>query len=347
VVSGPSTGTVAPGRAHATVPRDVRLETERNHTATHLLHAALRRLLGEHVHQAGSLVAPDRLRFDFTHHGPLTPDQIDSVTEEVNRGVLSATPLAIEQRPYAEAVATGAMALFGEKYGDVVRVVSIPGVSTELCGGTHVRNTAEIGLFRIVSETGVAAGVRRIEAITGTRAYEVARNEERSLREIEALVRAAPGTAPKRVQSLVDERRALEKKLDEAMRSGGGGEIDRLLSLAEMIDGTRVVASEVNAEDSRALTTIGDALRDRMQSGVAVLAASFADGKSSLLGIVSDDLRERGLRADEILREVAAVAGGRGGGKPHMAQAGVPDRSRIPEALAAVVPVVRSHLSRN
>jgi alanyl-tRNA synthetase len=347
VVSGQATGIARPGRAHATVPRDVRLDTERNHTATHLLHAALRRVLGDHVHQAGSLVAPDRLRFDFTHHGPLTPEQLDSVTEEVNRGVLSATPLVIEQRAYADAVSGGAMALFGEKYGDVVRVVSIPGVSAELCGGTHVRNTAEIGLFRIVGETGVAAGVRRIEAVTGPRAYEIVKNEERSLREIETIVRAAPGGATKRIQSLVEERRALERRLDESLRSGGGGEIDRLLALAETVDGARVVASEVNAEDARALTTIGDALRDRMQSGVAVLAASFADGKTSLLGIVSDDLRQRGLRADEIVREVAAVAGGRGGGKAHMAQAGVPDASRIPEALAAVVPVVRSHLSRN
>ncbi|HEY8165964.1 MAG TPA: alanine--tRNA ligase [Gemmatimonadaceae bacterium] len=346
VVSGLAKGSVTPGRAHATVPRDVRLDTERNHTATHLLHAALRHLIGDHVHQAGSLVAPDRLRFDFTHHGPLTAEQIDAVTEEVNRGILSATPLAIEQRAYSEAVAAGAMALFGEKYGDVVRVVSIPGVSAELCGGTHVRNTAEIGLFRIVGETGVAAGVRRIEAVTGPRAYEIARNEEKSLREIETIVRAAPGAAPKRIQSLVEERRTLERKLEEALRSGGG-EIDRLLSLVQTVDGTRVVASQVSAEDSRALTTLGDALRDRMQSGVAVLAASFADGKSSLLGIVSDDLRERGLRADEIVREVAAVAGGRGGGKPHMAQAGVPDASRIPDALAAVVSIVRSHLSRN
>jgi len=347
VVAGKATGPVASGHVHATVPRDVRLDTERNHTATHLLHAALRRILGDHVHQAGSLVAPDRLRFDFTHYGPLTVEQIDAVTEEVNRGVLSATPLDIQQRAYADAVASGAMALFGEKYSDVVRVVSIPGVSAELCGGTHVRNTGEIGLFRIVSETGVAAGVRRIEAVTGSRAYELAKKEERSLREIEALLKVSAGAAPKRVQSLVEERRALEKRLDEAMRSGGSGEIDRLLSQAQTVDGARVVASEVSAQDSRELTSLGDALRDRLESGVAILAASFADGKSSLLGIVSDDLRQRGVRADEIIREVAAVAGGRGGGKPHMAQAGVPDASRIPDALAAVPGVVRAHLSRN
>jgi alanyl-tRNA synthetase len=214
---GKVTGKVQLGKARAIVPRDRRRDTERNHTATHLLHAALRQVLGEHVHQAGSLVAPDRLRFDFTHHGPLSPQQLAEVETIANRGILEGVQLTFEQKPYAEAVAGGAMALFGEKYGDVVRVVTIPGLSVELCGGTHVRNTAEIALFKIVSETGVAAGVRRIEAVTGPGALNLFREHERELKEIESLVRAPAGQAVKRVQTLVEDRRALEKRLDEAM----------------------------------------------------------------------------------------------------------------------------------
>ena len=204
---GQVTGEVKLGKARASVPRDRRRDTERNHTATHLLHAALRQVLGEHVHQAGSLVAPDRLRFDFTHHGPLTPHQIVEVENIVNRGILEGVQLTFEQKPYAEAVSGGAMALFGEKYGDVVRVVTIPGLSVELCGGTHVRNTAEIALFKIVSETGVAAGVRRIEAVTGRGALDLLREREAELKEIEGLVRAPAGGAVKRVHTLVEDRR--------------------------------------------------------------------------------------------------------------------------------------------
>src|SRR5947207_965475 len=216
-------GKVKLGKARATVPRDRRRDTERNHTATHLLHAALRQVLGEHVHQAGSLVAPDRLRFDFAHHGPLTPQQLAEVENLVNREILDGVPLTFVQKSYDEAVADGAMHLFSEKYGDVVRVVSIPGISSELCGGTHVRNTAEIALFKIVSETGIAAGVRRIEAVTGRGALDLFREKERELHDIETLVKAPAGQVVKRVQTLVEERRTLEKRVEEAMRGGGGG----------------------------------------------------------------------------------------------------------------------------
>src|SRR5688500_4015878 len=188
-VIGKAEGDIVPGPATATVPRDARLDTERNHTATHLLHAALRSVLGEHVHQAGSLVAPDRLRFDFRHHGPMTESEIREAEDIVNRGGIAAIPLDITQRPYAEADGGGATALFGEKYGDVVRVVSIPGVSAELCGGTHVRNTSEIGLFRIVAESGVAAGVRRIEAVTGPKAYARLNETAQALDEVAGVAR--------------------------------------------------------------------------------------------------------------------------------------------------------------
>ena len=345
-VIGKAEGSISAGRVKASVPRSARLDTERNHTATHLLHAALRTVLGEHVHQAGSLVAPDRLRFDFTHHGPMTEPQIHEVEDMVNRGILEAVPLDITQRSYSDAVASGAMALFGEKYGDVVRVVSIPGVSAELCGGTHVRNTAEIALFQIVSETGVAAGVRRIEAVTGPRAYDAVRARKRTLEEVSDLLRASPAAVVKRLHGVLEERRTLEKKLDEAMRSGGATGVQPLIDRATAVNGVSVISAAVPAVDMKSLQALGDALRDRMGSGVAVLSASFDDGKNSLLAIVTDDLRERGLRADAIIRDVAAVAGGRGGGKPHMAQAGVPDAGRLPEALAAVAGVVQAQLAR-
>ncbi|HEY8851492.1 MAG TPA: alanine--tRNA ligase, partial [Gemmatimonadaceae bacterium] len=343
---GKVTGKVELGKARATVPRDRRHDTERNHTATHLLHAALRQVLGEHVHQAGSLVAPDRLRFDFTHHGPLSAQQLGEVENLVNRGILEGVQLTFDQKPYAEAVAGGAMALFGEKYGDVVRVVTIPGLSVELCGGTHVRNTAEIALFKIVSETGVAAGVRRIEAATGRGALALFREHERELKEIELLVRAPAGQAVKRVQSLVEERRALEKRLDESMRSGGSGTIKSLVDQGSVVDGVRVVAASVSAPDLPALQAMGDALRDQMGSGVGVLGASFENGKNTMLTVVSDDLRDRGVRADAILKELAAVAGGKGGGKPHMAQAGIPDAERMVSVVADAPKMIRQFLAR-
>jgi alanyl-tRNA synthetase len=346
-VIGKAEGVLATGRVKATVPRDARLDTERNHTATHLLHAALRTVLGEHVHQAGSLVAPDRLRFDFTHHGPMTESQIQEVEDIVNRGIIAAIPLDISERSYKEAVAAGAMALFGEKYGDIVRVVSIPGVSAELCGGTHVRNTAEITLFQISSETGVAAGVRRIEAVTGPRAYEAISERKRTLMEVADMLRASPTAIVRRLSSLIEERRTLERRLEEAHRSGGESGVQPLIDRAVNVDGVRVISAAVPAMDVKSLQSLGDVLRERMQSGVAVLSASFDDGKNSLLAIVTDDLRERGLRADNIIRDVAAVAGGRGGGKPHMAQAGIPDAAKLPDALAAVAGVVKAQLARS
>ena len=342
---GKATGKVTVGKAKATVPRDRRRDTERNHTATHLLHAALRQVLGDHVHQAGSLVTPDRLRFDFTHHGPVSAQQLAEIESIVNRGILDGVQLTFEQKAKAEAQAAGAMSLFGEKYGDIVRVVTIPGLSMELCGGTHVRNTAEIALFKIVSETGVAAGVRRIEALTGRGALNLFREHERELKEIELLVRAPAGQAVKRVQALVEERRGLEKRIEEAMRSGGGGAIKELVDKATVIDGVRVVNAMVNAPDLAALQAMGDALREQLQSGVGVLGATFESGKNSILTVVTDDLRDRGIRADAILRDLAAAAGGKGGGKPHMAQAGIPDAAKMAIVVGAAQDTIRKHLS--
>ncbi|HJR41796.1 MAG TPA: alanine--tRNA ligase, partial [Gemmatimonadaceae bacterium] len=304
------------GRVTARVPTDRRRDTERNHTATHLLHAALRTVLGEHVHQAGSLVAPDRLRFDFSHHGPLKPEQLEKIEEWVNRGIWADLDLRFEEKSYDEAVAAGAMALFGEKYGDVVRVVTIPGLSMELCGGTHARNTGQIALFKIVSETGAAAGVRRIEAVTGPRAYELVREEERRLQRVADLVKTPADNVVRRIEMLVEERRALQRRIDELVR-GGGDQVQSMIARASSVNGATLVLDTVEAADVRELQSLGDALREKLGSGVGVIAAA-ADAKANLLVVVTDDLRDRGVRADELIREIAAAAGGRGGGKPHM-----------------------------
>ena len=344
---GRLTGDFHWGRVLARVPSERRKDTERNHTATHLLHAALRQVLGDAVHQAGSLVSPDRLRFDFTHHGPVKPEHLAEVEAIVNRAVWKAQPVTWTEMPYADARAKGAMALFGEKYGDVVRVVDVPGVSMELCGGTHVRNTSEIGLVVIVSETGVASGVRRIEALTGPAAFAQLKERDRTLQRVGELLRAPIDTVERRVHQLLDERKTLEKKLDEAMRGGGGGdELEKLIAAAQPIGGggnggdTRLVLGTVHVPDVKSLQTMGDALREQLRSGVGLLAARFDEGKGALLAIVTDDLRARGVRADAIVRDVALVAGGRGGGKPHMAQAGIPDASRLDDALAAAPALV-------
>ncbi|MGZ8412814.1 MAG: alanine--tRNA ligase, partial [Gemmatirosa sp.] len=297
-------GTLQFGAVEARVPTERRRDTERNHTATHLLHAALREVLGEHVHQAGSVVEPDRLRFDFTHHGPIRPEQLEEIEARVNRGIWAAVPLTTVQKPYQEAVAGGAMALFGEKYGDVVRVVEIPGLSTELCGGTHVRNTAEIGLFRIVQETGVAAGVRRVLALTGPKAYEFLRERERNLERVAELVKAPVDQTLRRVQALVDERRQLERRIDEARKGGGANQVQTLAASAHALGDAWLVASEVDMPDVKALQALGDALREQLPMTIAILAARLDDGKTTMLAVVSDDLRERGVRADEVVRVV-------------------------------------------
>ncbi|GAC1690067.1 MAG: alanine--tRNA ligase [Gemmatimonadaceae bacterium] len=328
------------GPVIARLPAAARRDTERNHTATHLLHAALRSVLGDHVHQAGSLVAPERLRFDFTHHGPVGAEQLSDVESLVNRWIWSAVEVTVEEKPYKEALATGAMALFGEKYGDVVRVVSVPGFSRELCGGTHVRNTSQIGLCRLLGEGGVAAGVRRIEALTGARAFEWMRERERILGRIAASLRSTPDVVERKVAALAEDHRLLERKVADSTRQGGGDEVQRLIAGATSVRGVRVVAAPVDTADLKSLQTLGDALRQQLGSGAGVLASSTSDGKHTLLAVVTDDLRDRGLHADAMIKELASVVGGRGGGKAHMAQAGIPDGARIPEALAMAVGVV-------
>ena len=330
-------GKVRFGLATAEVPGDRRRDTERNHTATHLLHAALRHVLGEHVHQAGSLVAPDRLRFDFTHHGPMTPEQVERVERMVNEGVWANADVRTTEKPYQEAIAGGAMALFGEKYGDVVRVVEISGgISTELCGGTHVRNTGQIGLFKILSEAGVAAGVRRVEAVTGRRAYELLRERESALATVTSRLKVNAPDAEligKRLDALLAEKRQLEKRLEDAMK-GGGAQAD-LLGDAESVGASKLAVKTVKVPTMKELQALGDVLREGLGSGVGAMLGEFEDGKSGLVVVVSDDLRSKGLNAGALVKSLSAKTGIKGGGKDHMAQAGVPTEQATAVLTAA------------
>jgi len=350
-VFGPIDGTLpgspgGPFAARAGVVEPVRHDTERNHTATHLLHAALRLVLGEHVTQRGSLVAPDRLRFDFSHPEPLTPAQIAAVEEEVNRRTWEDHPVRWRLTSKEEALASGAMALFGEKYGDEVRVVEIPGVSRELCGGTHLRHTGEIGLFVITREGGVAAGVRRVEAVTGPLAYARLKGAEAELVRLAEKLRTTPDAVPRRVDELLAERDSLTELLAEA-RSGGGavGTIVHEATLPlENGSAVRYQGVRLRVRDAEDARDFGDAFRAESSLAVAALATESPDGKPALFVFVTDDLVSRGVRAGVLVREIAAVAGGKGGGKAHMAQGGVEEPSKVDEALHAGASVLRQIL---
>jgi alanyl-tRNA synthetase len=319
----------------ADVSSAVRDSTRRHHTATHLLHAALRQVLGPHVKQAGSLVAPDRLRFDFVHFAALTREQILEIEQIVNEYVLGNTPVQTEVKATDEAIAAGAMALFGEKYGDRVRVVSIPGFSVELCGGTHVRATGDIGLFAILSESGVAAGVRRLEAICGLESLKAFQRDRDDLAKASAALTARPGELAARATALVEENRRLARELQQtrmkaALSGGGGGTAgDETID----IGGVKLVAREVSGLDKNGLRTLVDQHRDKIKSGVVVLA-SPSDGKVVIVVGVTPDLTAR-VSAGEVVKQLAPVVGGRGGGRPDFAEAGGKDPSRIGELLAA------------
>ncbi|MEX2470825.1 MAG: alanine--tRNA ligase [Gemmatimonadota bacterium] len=347
---GTLTGSFPEGSARvdaiATVPEDVRHDTVRNHTATHLLHAALREVLGEHVVQRGSLVAPDRLRFDFAHTAPMTADERRRVEDIVNRRIWEDHPVEIGERSYREAVASGAMALFGEKYGDEVRVVDIPGVSMELCGGTHARHTGEIGLFRIVSESGVAAGVRRVEALTGPGAFRYLTDRERALEEAADVLRTKPENLTQRAERLLAEKAELESLLAELRSGGGAGEREVVAESYDLGGGAsaRYRAIRLKARDADDARSWGDAFLSSGESGVAVVAAELPEDKQALFAFVTDDLIAKGVRADAVVRDVAAVVGGKGGGRPHLAQAGVGDPERLDEALALGAEKVRERL---
>jgi alanyl-tRNA synthetase len=340
---GPRELTLAGGQVTARVDPERRAAIMRNHTATHLLHAALKEVLGEHVQQSGSLVAPDRLRFDFTHFAALTSEQVAAIEDRVNREILRNTPVEVREEPYDQARGRGAVALFGEKYGREVRTIGVPGFSLELCGGTHCRGTGDIGLFKIVSESAIGAGMRRLEAVTGLGSLAHLSQIEERLGEVGKLLGVGGGQVVERLRALLKENADLRQKL----KSTAGGGLDRLvedaLAAAEDSDGRRFVATRIDVDSVELLRRAGDLMRDRLRSGAGVLAASIG-GKVSLLAVVTDDLVQRGeLRADELIREVAAAAGGSGGGKPHQAMGGG-DPGRIEEALDRARAMLRERL---
>jgi alanyl-tRNA synthetase len=319
----------------ADVDAVARDRTRRSHTATHLLHAALRRTLGSHVKQAGSLVAPDRLRFDFVHFQALTRAELDAIERIVNQEIVRNVAVETAERSTAEAVAAGAMALFGEKYGDRVRVVSVPGFSMELCGGTHVRATGDIGFFAITAESGVAAGTRRIEAVTGDGAVAWAQAERARLAGLLDTLRVGPEQAVEAVERLQGEARRLAREVTQlkAKAALGSGPLESPDRDVAEIGGVRVVRRRVEGLDKDALRTLTDSLKSGLKSGVVILVAT-AEDKVQLVAGVTADLTDR-IKAGQIVKELAPIVGGRGGGRPDFAEAGGRDVAKVDELLAA------------
>jgi alanyl-tRNA synthetase len=318
--------------ARLVVDAATREATVRNHSGTHLLHAALREVLGPQALQKGSLVSPERLRFDFTHDAPLSDEEIERIEDLVNGWIEANASGAVRQMGYRAAIAAGAIAMFTEKYGDRVRVVSFGSVSTELCGGTHAKATGDIGLLQIVSQSGIAAGVRRIEALTGLGALRHVRERERTLRRVGELLRVAPQQAPERVEKLLEERKEKEREIAELRRArhqvAGAAEAQ---APPREIAGVRVLVREAPGADGKELRTLVDDLRGQLKSGV-VLVTSTQDGRVSLALGVTPDLRER-FQAGELVRELAAIIGGKGGGRPDFAQAGGTAPEKLGEAV--------------
>ncbi len=305
----------------------------RNHTATHLLHKALRTVLGTHVHQAGSLVAPDRLRFDLTHFERVHPEQLDEIERMVNEAVRTNYKVEVLTLPFDEAKKLGAMALFGEKYGDIVRVVKIDDYSMEFCGGTHLNYTGEIGYFRIVSESSVASGVRRIEAVTGEAADNLLRAEKHEVEALRKKLGASADDSVQRLEQLLQEKKLLEKELASLKLKMARAELDNLIQGAQEVDGFRLVADRLPVGTVDELKQIGDVLRNKLKSGVGVLGSEI-NGKPFLLCVVTDDLiQARKLKAGDIVKRLGRYIGGGGGGNPRMAQAGGKDVKNLGQAL--------------
>jgi len=326
---------------------DRRWDIMRNHTATHLLHSELRYVLGEHVQQAGSLVAPDRLRFDFTHPAMLSQDELRAIESLVNDAILANYPVQVQQATYKEAVAGGAMALFGEKYGDRVRVVKIGEEDTpfsqELCGGTHVTFTGDIGSFHILSESSVAAGVRRIEAVTGRHAYQLMQRQLTVLDSTAAFLGCSPDEVDRKVLSLMGQLQDSEKMVAKLRREIARHAFERLLGQLHTVGEVKVLSARVEVADVATLREMSDWFRDKVASGVVVLGAVLA-GKPTFVAAVTPDLVPRGLHAGKLVKAVAQQVGGSGGGKPTLGQAGGHEAARIGEALASVPGLVEQGL---
>jgi alanyl-tRNA synthetase len=338
VVGGGFTESFEPTPLHAAVDAPRRQDIERNHSATHLVHYVLRNRLGSHVRQQGSLVQPERLRFDFSHHGPIDQGTMQAIETEVNELLLANPEVETREMPYADALALGAMAFFSEKYGDVVRVVQM-GPSIELCGGTHVRSTGQIGTFRFSSQSGVAAGVRRIEAVTGSGALRAIRELEQRLAAVAETLKAQPEHLVRRAEQLIEERQRLEARLAETLRSGSGTLLQGDVSSA---GGVELTVAETGSDDRAELGRIADAFREGRRNAVLVLFSS--SGRGSIHVTLTDDLVSAGRRAGDLVNRIAAVSGGKGGGRPHFASAGAGNPERLSAARAATPELVTSWL---
>ena len=332
-----------PGKIKAVVDASKRLQATNNHSATHLMLAAMREILGTHVTQAGSIVHPEYLRFDFTHPEKPTQEEMDQIESRVNDKIRENIPTEIYQTEYQKAIDSGIVAMFGEKYGDVVRVIKLGDFSEELCGGCHVQSTGQIGHFRLVSEEGIASGIRRFVGVTGIQAESISRQENRVAQNLRQLLNVPVEKVTETVEKLLDEKRGLEKEIQEMRKQNAGANAGSLLEEAELIGDVHVLARQVEVQSMDEFRSMADSLRKQLNNGVAWLSAEI-DGKSSLLCVVSDPLLERGLKAGELVNAVASLAEGKGGGKPHMAQAGIKAPQLLPQALNQAPDLLRQKL---
>ncbi len=327
----------------AVVDADRRQAIRLNHTATHLMHAALRRVLGEHVTQKGSLVAPDRLRFDFSHYEPVTAEQLQEIESLVNAEIRRNAPAETDHMSYDDAIASGAMALFGEKYGDKVRVLRVGDFSVELCGGTHVERTGDIGVFKIAHEGGIASGVRRIEAVTGAGAMEWIEQNQRRLGDLAGMLRSTPDEAAAKIEQLIKRNKDLEKELAAARQALVTGQATDHAASVEEVAGLKVLATRMDGADAKTLRDAVDRFKDKLQNGVVVLG-SVDDGKVRLAAGVTKNITDR-IKAGDLIRPVAEQVGGKGGGRPDFAQAGGSDPSKLDQALKSVARWVAEQLA--
>ncbi|HEY9063199.1 MAG TPA: alanine--tRNA ligase [Pseudobacteroides sp.] len=320
-----------------------RMSTARNHTVTHLLQKALRNVLGSHINQAGSLVEPTRLRFDFSHFTPVTEDELKQIENEVNQKILENLSVSAREMSLDEAKKSGATALFGEKYGNTVRVVKIGDYSMELCGGTHLSTTSQASLIKIVSESGVAAGVRRIEALTGLGAIQYYSEKERLLGDVAAALKASPQDCLKKVEILTNEIKAGQKEIEQLRSKLVAGSIDDILSKAAIVKGVKVITAKYEGLDMDGLRNTSDMLKNKIGSGVVVIASNFED-KVNFVVTATKDTLEKGIHCGNIIKETAKIAGGGGGGRPDMAQAGGKDVTKIKDALDHSIKVIESQI---
>jgi alanyl-tRNA synthetase len=321
--------------------KEKRKNTARHHSATHLLHRALKTVLGDHVHQSGSLVAYDRLRFDFTHFDPVNDEQIEKINRIVNDAVFEGYKVVTELMDLEDAKKSGAEALFDEKYGDKVRVVSMGNFTKELCGGTHVKNTSDIGLFKIVTETGIAAGVRRIEAVAGKYALAYYDQKEKQLNEVSELLKASPEEAAKKVQSQLSRIKELTKEVERLTAKLTGAAASDASSKVREINGIPVLALVMDSMDMNALRNAADTFKNKLGTVLVVLGAEFK-GKANFVVTATKNLLDKPIHCGKIIAQIAQIAGGGGGGRPDMAQAGGKDPSKIKEAVEAIYDIVQN-----